>query len=805
LRARFTSRPAGSTATLAFTGAKTTFTGANAAGNELLPARSEVALANLDADATETADSVGFVPDVNGTYGVEVWVDLDEDGLIDADEDSDTADFVVAAAPTAITVSRINSTTTVTGTSGALVKLTLTNAAGAASGLSSAESITIDPDGSSADITLAGDGASDTATNGAAATATYTDFVGGVLWLNVDDDGGTAGTITVTLTGVGGDITALTGQFTITTVAADNSFTGTFTPGTTGNAAYGATVGTATADDAAPDRTVPLGSSSITYTLATTAGLAALDYTSVNIADNSGRVTGSYLQEKTGLAYDIAVQNTGTAAAGTGSFSVSLTSTAIDQKFTITAAEANALAEAEIVSDTIDMDGGSLTVSPSTSITAAPAGSVTYSVLVKDQFGRALTSGTVTMTISGRNATTASTQQVKTLDSTGRVSFTVTDAPAAGVTTTADTVTFTALDSNGQDLATTAAITWSAQTAGSVVLTGGNTTAGVDATTPVERDIAAGTSGATGNTYGFTATVKDAAGNLLAGTPVTWTISGTGAAVLSTSATTYTNASGVASGTVYGWIAGTYTVTATAGGKSGTGTITFAQTAAGEERVLSATVSGSVITAKVVDRFGNPVRGVSVYATRTGTGYFGTGATKVNSPTGVDGTVEFVIAGGDAEVTLTTYDTTVVGAKGSGQTCAAVGKSDCATTATAFTASAAGTSTTAETGVGASFDAAGVSLVKVSVSGVNSAAEAATEAAVEATDAANSAYEAAVVATETAEAAVAAAEEAKAAADAATAAVEALATEVSTLLAGLKTQLTTLTNTVAKILRRVKA
>jgi len=818
IRARFDTRPAGSSATVAFnntgldlvgaTGDTAVFTSANGSGNELLPARLVVdSTATAYTDGNHVAGRVGFLADVLGDYTMTIWHDANNDGLVGATESVDTATFTVAAAPASVSISAVNSTTSTTGTNGALVKLSLLTSAGSAAGLTSAESLTIDPSGAEADIAIAGDAVADTSANGAAATATSADFVGGVLWLNISNNGGTAGAVTVSLAGVGGEVTGLSGTFTITFVDIDNAWTGTWSAGTSGSRAYGATIGTATVDGA-NDRTIPVGASTLTYTFTSTADLAAEAYTRVTVTDTNGRVTGSRLQGKTGLAYDLAVQNTGTAAAGTGSFSVSITTSAIDQSYKLSN---NAqLTIDDVVSDTLDVEGGTVSASPAL-ITATPAGSVSIVARAQDQFVRSCSICTITMTIAGRNATTAATAQTKSLDSTGRATFTITDAPAAGVTATTDTVTFTATDPLGNSKTGTASITWSAAAVGTITLTGGNTTAGVTATTPTLRDIAAGTSGAQANTYSFTATVKDASGNLLAGIPVAWTISGTGAAVLSTSATTYTTAAGVATGTVYGWIAGTYTVTATAGGKTGTGTITFAQTAAGEERTLSATVSGPVVTATVVDRFGNPVPGVAVYATNTGAGYFGSGTTRTNSTTGADGKADFIITGGDASVTLYTYNPTVSGAKGSGQTCSRAGTASCGDTAaddTALTATTVGTATTAETGVGASFAPAGVSTVTVAVTGVNTAqaaAEAASDAAAEAIDAANAATDAANLAAEAADAATVAAEEARDAADAATAAVEELATQVATLMAALKAQITTLANTVAKIAKKVKA
>jgi F0F1-type ATP synthase epsilon subunit len=88
--------------------------------------------------------------------------------------------------------------------------------------------------------------------------------------------------------------------------------------------------------------------------------------------------------------------------------------------------------------------------------------------------------------------------------------------------------------------------------------------------------------------------------------------------------------------------------------------------------------------------------------------------------------------------------------------------------------------------------AAGVVSVK------SNSSSAATDAANEATDAANAATDAANAAAEAADAATAAAQDA---ADA----VAALSTEVATLIAALKAQITSLTNLVIKIQKKVKA
>jgi len=806
LRGRFDSKPTGATAVLAFNnvglavagpGDETAvYTASGAAGNELYPAKLVVdSTTTAITDATHVAGKVGFIPDALGSYVVTVWHDADNDGLLDSGESTDTETFTVAAGATTITATRINSVTAEDGTVGSLVKLAITTAAGTAAGLAANESISLDPSGTG-DIAEV-NGADVTSTAGAAYSLVAADFIGGTAWINIID--AEIETVTVAITGVGGDIASLTGTFSVQFVDTDTAMTATTAVGATGVKIYGATYvsngesDTATAGAAGPDYIVPLGASSVTFTTTATAGVVADAYMEAKITDADGRVTGSSTQSITGLEYD-AVATFGTAL--TAAITVAMTSTTVGQNYVVDTNHGGTDIVSEVTADIIDLDGGTVTVSPADAITAALGSTLTYSVLVKDQFGRALTTGTVAMSIAGRNATTASTIQTKSLDSTGRASFTITDAPAAGVTATSDTVTFTAADANAQDLTATASITWAAQTVGTIVLTGGNTTAGVTAATVTNKDISAA-DGAEAGVQTFSATVKDASGNLLAGTPVTWTITGPGAAVLSTKVTSYSSAAGVATTSVYGWIAGTYTVTATAGGKTGTGTITFAQTGTGEERTISATVEGSVVSAKVVDRFGNPVSGVTVYATKSGVGYFGAGVTKTSTTTNAAGIAEFVIAGGSASVTVSTisYDA-VAGTKGSGQTSSLKGYSDSATTPTAFTAYTAGTATVAEAGVGASYDAAGVSSAGVEVSVI--AADAAADAAAEATDAANAATDAANAAAEAADAATAAAQDA---ADA----VAALSTQVSEMVNALKKQITALTNLVIKIQKKVKA
>jgi hypothetical protein len=303
--------------------------------------------------------------------------------------------------------------------------------------------------------------------------------------------------------------------------------------------------------------------------------------------------------------------------------------------------------------------------------------------------------------------------------------------------------------------------------------------------TPVAISTGDGAEGATGDTV--TVTLKNSAGTLISGVPVVWSISGSGAALdLPTGLTSY-SAAGVASAKVYAWKTGTYVVTAKAGSKTASANVTFASTTNTNARVVSASVNGSNVTALVTDRFGNPVKSVSVAAATTG-GYFGSGTTSATGTTAADGTVTFVLIG-SGTVTVSVDPATY------GQAIAVAGASDY-DSANVYTATVAATATAAATGVGASYAPAGVKSASVDVTGV--ATSDSIDAANEATDAANAATDAANAAAEAADAATAAAQDAQAA-------VAELATQVAALIAGIKAQITTLTNLVIKIQKKVKA
>jgi len=763
------------TAALSYTGDSTNDAVAAAAGT-------------LQVDATVNVDVVG-------TYSVLYFADLNNNSAIDTGEAYYSQTLSVVADAPALAVAVYGATTIAEAAGddkGALVKFTLTNG-GAATSLSGTELISL------SGITTFATGGSTSKTS-----LTRSDFnKDGVAYIQAAT--ATAGTYVLTVQGVGGGVASLVQTTSITTVAA------TALTGDAEITSFAKTNTTGVGTDSNNDTIKYKATTTITYkaTGATTAGATtfeAADVVTVRIADTDGTITGT-----SGLGY-VEALTLGTDATA----SVSVTFASSSTKGSAPTAGSPDTIGTVTLDDTTDNVktvrtalalGKAFTVSPNATVRAKNLSKITTTATLKDQFGIALSNVAVTATLAAgsRNSGVASTQNLVT-DASGQVTFSYTDAPvAANAALTTDTWAIAAASgsqSAAADGGTYAAgaltVTFAASLGVTkVVVDTPNTTAGVANATVVNTGINAGSSGASATTATVTATVTDANGSIIVGVPVTFTISGTTAAVTSTTATSYTGATGIATAKVYGWATGSYTVTATSEGIVGTGSVSFAQEDATNARNVSATAEGAIVTALVKDRFGNPVKGVTVYATKTGTGYFGNGLSSTSGTTNSAGKVEFNIAGGEAVVTVSAVDPSAAAGTTFGQTCAAVGFTSCASTATALKAATVGTSLVDETNVGATLAPAGNASATATAASDNSAQNAA-DAAAEATDAANAATDAANAAAEAADAATAAAQDA---ADA----VAALSTQVSEMIDALKKQITALTNLVIKIQKKVKA
>jgi hypothetical protein len=709
--------------------------------------------------------------DVAGTYTWSVFDDTNADGRISGADFSTTFSVVVSGgssvAAAVATISAVNSTAAVAGTYGSLVKVTLKDAAGNAVAPDQTAGVTLSLSGS-AKIAYVNNSAS-----AGTGTSSYTlgagDFNGsGIAFVNVTNAVQEVAYTTVTSTGF-------------------NSFTAPASIGLTFKTI------TATATNALltvlASATNPVYVSATSYTYDGLTGsvsfktnTAAATYDKVTVTDASAKITGL-----TNAVYDLAVLGS-TTATNKGSFSLTFTgATATSTTFSI-----NGGGSAVTLSRDEPVIGGVTVLSADTRLSATGA-SHSFLVGVVDQYDNAIANKTVTVAIAGRNAALVLSNMVS--DASGYVTFTYTDA-STSTTSMKDTITFTqGAFSDTASVTYTSVANLGAATV--LVVTPNTTSLGVTEQVATSTDIAAGAAGPTATTATLTAKVTDSASVALVGVPVTWTISGTtGAAITSTTKTAYTDATGVATAAAYGWVTGTYTVTATAGTVSDTAPVNFSQKTDTESRNITAVAKGNIVTATVKDRFGNGVYAATVYATRTGAGSFA-GSSRANGTTDANGQIEFIVTGGEATVTVS------VGADASfGQTDATAGLVSTITATDIFTATAAGDAYTDETGVGASFSAAGNNSATASATAAQDAAEvtaqAAVDAAAEATDAANAATDAANAAAEAADAATAAAQDA---ADA----VAALSAQVSTMMSSLKAQLTALTNLVIKIQKKVKA
>jgi len=744
---------------------------------------------------------INLTPDKAGTYSLLVstkaGTTLDPYSAGDAHT---TYSVSTAAAVASVTLASVTGSSTANGSYGQIFKATIKDATGTVAQLAPNETITLSSDKATTNIgqITATDG---TTTYGGAdvdQTLDSGDFTNGVAYFAVKDATATAVTAAITATGSGLLSSTITSSITATTVVA-----GTTTTGTIGDPADAVRpgsghVGGLTAAATVTD-TAATTATSHTYLL-TLAGITAATKIETEVTDTSGKITGV-----PGLIYGGTATST---AAGLITISVTATLSTAGQSFIWLADLGTTDAQITVTKTTAVASTTSLTGGTPSTLYQAHGASTAITAVVKDQFGATVANSVVTISTTGRNASTTDTTLAT--DTNGRVTYTRTDAGTSASANTQDVVTLDGAGSTNP----TVTINYGSVAVGSITCTNGNE---LDTATSVTyRDISSDDGAEAGAANLCTVTIKDANGAIMVGVPVTTTTTSTTAAVTSTTATLYTGSAGTVTPRVYAWATGKQTFTVTAGAKTNTETLNYHQETATEVRSISAVLSGGTVKVTAKDRFGNVVPGVRIYGTRVGTGTFGGGAATANAITGSsvvddenEGIAEFIVNGGSD---ATTFKFQVASAADTpdatyGYTDAVKGSSDDGTTD--LTAYTAGTVYLDEEGVGASFDAAGVNSVTVSVpAAVNSAtvaAEAATDAAAEAIDAANAATDAANLAAEAADAATVAAEEARDAADAATAAVEELATQVATLMAALKAQITTLANTVAKIAKKVKA
>jgi len=773
-------------------------------------------------DATSTFGSASyFTPTAAGTYTITVWHD---GGTVskaqEAGEASAQTSIVIQAdALPTITFTQYGAASEVmdagaTDALGKLVKVSLRNGTTPVT-LAANETLTLTGSGAyfTKKSTFASNG---TVTMGSGAgsttqTLTSANFNGsGDAYVNVLGDTGatSASAITVSASISGGTAAGATGSFSFTLVD-DTGTAKVYTPGNVSGLVYQATgIGSGkyynpyqllgVYETSSTSWAVKRGTATAAAVAFPAAALATAYY--AQVVDSQGLITGC----KTCSYSLVTTTSTTTTPTSTtaSSFSVTVPATSSLLPTGTTAATIDLLsAAAATAANTISITANDaaakyLLVDPAATastytIRAGAATTNTFVGTVDDQFGNPFLGAAVTGAITGRNSTTVLPTYVS--DANGQFKVTLADTYTGTILLT-DAIALTSTGTAGATITINYA-TYNPVSTITVTVPDTATAAASGIAGTVTTDIYA-QDGAENGAVAVSAVLKDANGGTLpAGLPVTFSLSGnTNAAILSTYANVVTDSNGKATVYVYGWKNGNTVVTATAGGKTGTGTVYFKQAdcTAGsncaEARTVAAKATGNTVTATVTDRYGNPIKGVNLVATRVGTGTFG-GASSATAATDKNGEVQFILSSGSADVTVAFATTTF------GQSYATKGYVDAGVTA--LTAYTAGTASVAEAGVGASFDAAGVN--SATVAGVTDAGSSdAIDAANEATDAANAATDAANAAAEAADAATAAAQDAQAA-------VAALASQVADLIAGIKAQITALTNLVIKIQKKVKA
>jgi trimeric autotransporter adhesin len=699
---------------------------------------------------SSTSFELDFVADVAGSYTV--LVSVGAGNVFAAGDRSVALTITTAGAPTAMKVASIAGAVVEGGTQGQLIGVTLTDANGNPTVLTDFEGINV----TTLDTTVA-------ISNPALAKGEDT---AGTYIIRLTDGGTVAtGSAVISFAGTGLLPATLSTNMSATKIGAIavaapivNCTTSANCPGTTANTAAGALAANVA------------GATSLTVTGVSNATAAATTHL-VAVTDSSSG---------TAVTYDTFV----TVAAGTAAtptITTSITAPAPTADGTVVLNFVGGTTSSAATLTYVAPAAANLAVQGQAAVLSATGGVNSFTALVTNQYGTAVANVPVSVSVAGRN--TVATRVLGVTDANGLIRYTLTDA---GTTGTRDTVTFTATVSAQVASANIATITYGTVVVDKVVVTGGSTAETVAGS--VVTAINAANNGPETSRVAITATVTDANGNLLAGVPVTFTVSS--GLVYKTAAvdfaTVFTGSNGAAVTHVFDWVVGKQTITATAGGKSATGHINWAATTATSARVLSAVATGDIVSLKVVDRFGNGVSGVEINLSRTGAGLFGNGASTQNITTDKNGTADVRFTGSGTVVAelAATY----------AQAYATAGN----ITTTAATAAVAGTTA----GTGNTLTPAGVAKVSLEIAAGASVAEtnsqAAADAAAEATDAANAATDAANAAAEAADAATAAAQDA---ADA----VAALAASVSEMVNALKKQITSLTNLVIKIQKKVKA
>ena len=571
--------------------------------------------------AANTALTLGVQATVAGTYQLAIFEDVvTSNNVLDPTEPFVIVNFTTTGAPTSIVVTAPATTPTATNGSFTVVAR---DASGNATQLGAGEWVAV---ASTAATVASADAVLDAA-----------DFASGEAAAAVQN--ANAGTASVTFTPSGlFSGAAVTSTLTTAAYQSATALLVTSTAGVGGALASGEYGSVVTAASGTAINASTVTGRSITFRVSS----AAAGNVIVTVGKTGSTAVPAGITEGT-----IIVATSGTSP--TGSFTLTTTAPVTGSTYTVTAGSLSYVVTYD--APTINSTKGTVTLNPASSASARTlvGGTASLTATVADAFGDAFSGANVVFTVTGRNTYTASVLT----NASGVASYSIVDASTSTSALT-DTVNVTAQAPTAANASSAVSTTFTYVTsvsANSLTLT---SNASTTATNLTDTDA----------TVTLTATARNAAGAGIQGIPVTFTLPTGAYLVTASSNIVYTNSSGIATLDIAGTRVGANAASAAAGGQTAThsfslenvaGAPTASPVTNGDARVIAlaaatASMPGGAtakITATVTDRYGNPVSGVTVSVSYSGT------AGRVAAVNGIIGSTGVTNASGQIVVDVT--------------------------------------------------------------------------------------------------------------------------------------------------------
>jgi hypothetical protein len=557
--------------------------------------------------------------------------------------------ITVTGAPASISVvgtGTTNTNTVIAGDGTTSYTVSIKDSAGNATYLLSTERLNVTENGTGLSVTTPGlavitnaELGSTQATMSTTATLTTASLAAGTY------------TLTVTPVGLAASVAAATGSlvYTTTTSRVAAVSIGLTSPTTQLSGSATAVAALPAAAATTVDSNYYTNTSNNSFTFRIKAAAAATGFVQYSVAATGVTTTPAAGNYTAALTVD--------ATASYADITVTTSSVALDGNFVVTAWEDGDGGDPSntVTYKTPVFSGVKFSNPDAAEIAVKVATTTTLQAKATDQYGNAMANQTLYFDIAGRSTTAVF---ARVTDASGLASV-----PFADVSTSTTSLTDTVRvddTSGGQSsgakidtitLAYATDISATTMTSVGFIEASGNYTGTLkaDGTTSVTVDAVLAQTATTDQFY-IAATLKNAAGAVVRGVPVVFTVTGgiieaeadTAATTITagkdavTTVTVYTDSNGVARAAVAVTKVGSVKVTATSGTLTTSQTVTAVAGANGTGRTLAASVVGDLVRATVVDGFGNGVGGVSVTLVATG-GAFLTGSNTVSVTTDASG------------------------------------------------------------------------------------------------------------------------------------------------------------------------